>query len=65
MSSPRLESAKDDAEKKLAGTGRILLRPSGTEPLLRILVEARDEGLMNSVCDDLENAIMEIGKELT
>lgn len=65
MSSPKLECAKDDAEKKLAGTGRILLRPSGTEPLLRILVEARDEGLMNSVCDDLENAIMEIGKELT
>ena len=65
MSSPKLESAKDDAEKKLAGTGRILLRPSGTETLLRILVEARDEGLMNSVCDDLENAIMEIGKELT
>ena len=31
------------AEAELAGQGRVLIRPSGTEPLLRVMVEARDE----------------------
>ncbi|MDR3353484.1 MAG: phosphoglucosamine mutase [Synergistaceae bacterium] len=60
MASPRLEEASANAMKKLAGAGRILLRPSGTEPLLRILVEARDEGLMREVCNDLERAVLAI-----
>lgn len=38
-------AAVKDAEAKLAGTGRILIRPSGTEPLLRIMVEAEDREL--------------------
>ncbi|MDR1514276.1 MAG: phosphoglucosamine mutase [Synergistaceae bacterium] len=60
LASPELEEARILAEKKLSGSGRILLRPSGTEPLLRVLVEARDEGVMRSVCDDLERAIRSI-----
>ena len=30
-------------ERRLNGRGRILLRPSGTEPLVRVMVESRDE----------------------
>ena len=38
------EDFKTKAEKLLKGTGRLLIRPSGTEPLLRIMVESSLEG---------------------
>jgi phosphoglucosamine mutase len=60
MASPALKEAKAQAENKLRGDGRVLIRLSGTEPLLRLLVEARDETLMDYVCQDLERVIMEI-----
>ncbi|MDR1886025.1 MAG: phosphoglucosamine mutase [Synergistaceae bacterium] len=64
LASPKLEEARIRAMKKLSGIGRVLLRSSGTEPLLRILVEARDEALMNEVCDELETTVREIGASL-
>jgi phosphoglucosamine mutase len=60
MTSPVLEEARGQAENRLGSSGRVLIRPSGTEPLLRLLVEAKDETLMNSVCHDLESVILEI-----
>ena len=39
------------AETELAGTGRVLLRASGTEPLVRVMVEAADEGTAQSWAD--------------
>jgi len=42
---PALGAACADAESSLGNDGRILIRPSGTEPLLRVMVEARDEML--------------------
>ena len=39
------------AEEELAGTGRVLLRASGTEPLVRVMVEAADEGTAQSWAD--------------
>jgi phosphoglucosamine mutase len=60
LSSPLLERAVKRAEKKLAGMGRVVLRPSGTEPLVRILVESRDAGLTGEVCGDLRRALTEI-----
>ena len=39
------------AEAELAGSGRVLLRPSGTEPLVRVMVEAADEGTAQSWAD--------------
>jgi phosphoglucosamine mutase len=38
-----LASAVTDAEAELAGRGRVLLRPSGTEALVRVMVEADSE----------------------
>ena len=45
MSDPRLHEEIKKQEELLSGEGRILIRPSGTEPVIRILVEARTEAL--------------------
>jgi phosphoglucosamine mutase len=43
VQSATVQSALKDGERRLNGRGRILLRPSGTEPLVRVMVESRDE----------------------
>lgn len=43
MTSPEVVSAVDALEKKMAGRGRVLLRPSGTEPVIRVMVEGEEE----------------------
>ncbi|HUT41458.1 MAG TPA: phosphoglucosamine mutase [Gammaproteobacteria bacterium] len=40
---PTVREAVSSAEKRLAGRGRVLLRPSGTEPVVRVMVEGEDE----------------------
>jgi phosphoglucosamine mutase len=40
-------------EEKLGRTGRILVRPSGTEPLIRVMVEGQDETVINEMADEL------------
>jgi phosphoglucosamine mutase len=42
LSSPAVDRALKQAESALAGGGRVLLRPSGTEPVIRVMVEGRD-----------------------
>ena len=44
-------------EKKLGKTGRILVRPSGTEPVIRVMVEGEDEKLINEMADELAGLI--------
>ncbi len=44
-------------EKELGRTGRILVRPSGTEPLFRVMVEGRDEERINEMADELCDVI--------
>ena len=46
---PLIQKAIDEAEKELKDCGRILLRPSGTEPLVRVMVEAEDSELVNKI----------------
>jgi phosphoglucosamine mutase len=48
---PEVLAAVADAEAGLAGTGRVLLRPSGTEPLVRVMVEAETESTAREVAD--------------
>jgi phosphoglucosamine mutase len=50
---PQIQHAIRAAELKLNGTGRVLVRYSGTEPLLRIMVEGEQDGLIRSVADEL------------
>lgn len=47
-----------EVEKEMDGNGRVLVRPSGTEPLVRVMVEAPEEGL----CNDYVNRIVEVVK---
>ncbi|MDR2455721.1 MAG: phosphoglucosamine mutase, partial [Deltaproteobacteria bacterium] len=44
-SSPKVAEAVKSAESRLKGLGRVLLRPSGTEPVVRVMVEGEDEAL--------------------
>jgi len=48
-----------DVQAKLAGLGRVVLRPSGTEPLVRVTVEAFDADLVARLVDELANAVRE------
>ncbi|MBT5570289.1 MAG: phosphoglucosamine mutase [Alphaproteobacteria bacterium] len=57
MEAPAVQSAVSSGEKKLDGEGRILIRPSGTEPLIRVMAEGLDEDLVTAVVDDIVDAI--------
>ena len=46
-----------DGEARLAGNGRLVIRPSGTEPLIRVMAEGEDEGLVNSVVSDIVSVL--------
>jgi phosphoglucosamine mutase len=48
-----VNSLTEDARKRMAGKGRIFIRPSGTEPLLRVLVEAKDPDLVAEISGSL------------
>ena len=48
-----LGAAIRDAESRLGAGGRVLVRPSGTEPALRVMVEGPDEALVSELADTL------------
>jgi phosphoglucosamine mutase len=49
--------AKDEAESALGADGRVLLRPSGTEPVLRVMVEGKDETRVRKLAGDIAEAV--------
>ena len=53
LDDPRMMEAQRAAEARLSSTGRLLIRPSGTEPLLRVMAEGEDEDLVANVVDTL------------
>ncbi|MDR3311147.1 MAG: phosphoglucosamine mutase [Oscillospiraceae bacterium] len=57
MRSEPLLNAVADAESKLAGRGRVLVRPSGTEPLIRVTVEAPTREYAESLANKIAAAI--------
>ncbi|MEE8057411.1 MAG: phosphoglucosamine mutase [Pseudomonadales bacterium] len=50
---PEIEKAVLDAEQQLDGRGRVLLRPSGTEPVVRVMVEGEDSVLVKTLASDI------------
>ena len=52
-----VQSAIKDAVGDLGKTGRVVIRPSGTEPLLRVMVEAEDQHQMNSLAESIAKVI--------
>lgn len=54
-----IRSVSGEMEKRMQGNGRVLIRPSGTEPFLRILVEAKDAGLVEEVSEHLTGLLKE------
>ena len=57
MSLPPVQDAMQAAEQQLADTGRILLRPSGTEPLIRVMVEGQDRTVVETLANDLAEVV--------
>jgi phosphoglucosamine mutase len=55
--SGELAAAVTDAERELGSTGRVLLRPSGTEPLVRVMVEAADIEQARAVAQRLADVV--------
>ena len=47
----------EEGESRLAQSGRVLLRPSGTEPLIRVMVEGEDEELVTNVAQDIADVV--------
>jgi phosphoglucosamine mutase len=58
-SNPALAAIVAEAEAELAATGRVLLRASGTEPLVRVMVEAADEGSAQSWADRIARLVLQ------
>ncbi|GFP28473.1 phosphoglucosamine mutase, partial [Candidatus Hakubella thermalkaliphila] len=53
----RISQAMADVEKKLADSGRLLVRPSGTEPLIRVMLEGPNEGELHMMASELAEVI--------
>ncbi len=57
--STAVASAVDAASAQLGGEGRVLLRPSGTEPLVRVMVEAGTSELATSIAEQIADVVRE------
>lgn len=57
MTAPSVVKAVAEAEARLKGVGRLLIRKSGTEPLIRVMAEAEDTALVNQIVDGLVDEI--------
>lgn len=60
MDYPEVAEAIRELEAKFAGEGRVLIRPSGTEPLVRVMIEGKDQGLIRQEAQKLANMIQDV-----
>ncbi|WP_162286124.1 phosphoglucosamine mutase [Pantoea stewartii] len=57
LESDAVKAVAEDVEKALAGKGRVLLRKSGTEPLIRVMVEGEDETQVTALANRIADAV--------
>ncbi|MNP20422.1 Phosphoglucosamine mutase [compost metagenome] len=55
-----MQDASARVTEKMAGRGRVLLRKSGTEPLVRVMVEGDDEKLVRGYAEELATVVTEV-----
>ena len=60
MEYPQISKAIAELEEKFAGEGRVLIRPSGTEPLVRVMIEGKDKEQILEEATKLANIIQDI-----
>lgn len=61
LNDPDVQAAVKSAEDALGADGRVLVRPSGTEPLLRIMTEAKTKDICRQHIEDIEKVVREKG----
>ena len=61
INAPEVLKAKEEAEASLMGDGRVILRKSGTEPLIRVMVEGKNDEICKEVTDKIVTVIDKSG----
>jgi phosphoglucosamine mutase len=59
LESAKVRNAIKDGEARLDGHGRLIVRPSGTEPVIRVMGEGDDKVLVQEVVDGIVDALTE------
>ena len=57
---PAIDDVVNAMEKRLGVRGRVLLRPSGTEPVVRVMVEGEDVDLVNQYAQELAHDVSQV-----
>ena len=60
MENPQIADAINALTKKFAGEGRVLIRPSGTEPLVRVMIEGKDQKQIQEEAEKLAALIEKV-----
>jgi phosphoglucosamine mutase len=59
---PHVQAAVRQAEARLQGRGRVLLRPSGTEPVIRVMVEGESVELVKELAEEIADTIRQLAR---
>ncbi len=62
LDQPVVQKAIAAGEQRLNGSGRILIRKSGTEPVIRVMAEGEDEALVKTIVDEIVSTVVGVSK---
>ena len=57
LSDPAVKKIIKEQELLLDNKGRIIVRESGTEPIIRVMVESKEEAMINNICEKIVSSI--------